>query len=183
LLIVAALACALGLSLSACGDSDDDGGDGGSAQESAQDGRDGGSGSGSGDTESVKELTPAQRKAEAQDQQQVVRASSGLYAALADRNGKALCRHLTDEARREFAKGGQTCVAYYQDLIDPVASKGTRDRSAARAKIGGIDVNGDEAIATVTFDRKNSGVIELTREDGAWKVKSFTIPRTIAGTI
>ena len=183
LLAVAALTCALALSLAACGDSDDgDNGSGGDAQQSAQNGDGGGGDSGSGATKPGKEPTAAERKQEAEEQKQILKTSSGVYAAIADRSGKALCGFLTEEARSELSRnGGPGCAKYYYELMNPIDQKG-RDRSARRAKFSGISIDGDKAIATVTFDRKNAGVIELVRADGGWEVASFTMPRTIVGT-
>ncbi|HYI99607.1 MAG TPA: nuclear transport factor 2 family protein [Thermoleophilaceae bacterium] len=147
--LLALLATAvLALGAVACGDSDDDGG--GSASESATAG--GGS-----------------------DEQQARATVESLYAAIRDSDAEGVCATMTEPAQKQVAQGaigtgkGGTCTDGFQRFLDAAERAGGLNLTL-KAKVQRVKVDGDKAVARVTFGKARAGNIPLVKVDDEWKL-------------
>ena len=144
LTLLAVLALAAGAA--ACGSGDDGGGSGGDAAA-------GGS-----------------------DEQQVRAAVEGLYDDLGHYDAAGVCQRMSPTARKQIAQGAigpkpakrSSCEASFGKFLDMAKENGGLKRTLT-AKVGKVEIDGDEALVTVGFDGQ-SGQIPVTKVDGAWKI-------------
>ncbi len=137
-----AAAAALALSAGACGGSDDDAAGG-----------DGGS-----------------------DRQQARAAVEALYGALADSDAAAACEQLGEAAQKQLEAGGlgskgKSCEESFQGFLDAAEKQGGLNLTL-KAKVRRVEVNGDRAVAKVSFGKGRNGDVPLLKEDGEWKLEA-----------
>lgn len=151
-LLPAAAAALLALGAAACGDSgDDNAGVGDGASQSAT-----GTGSGS-------------------DEQHARATVESLYTAIRDGNAEGVCATMTAPAQKQVAQGaigtgeGSTCADGFQRFLDAADRAGGLDLTL-KAKVGRVKVNGDKAVARVTFGKARAGNIPLVKVGDEWKL-------------
>lgn len=141
-------AAALALAASGCGSDDDGGGDGATDRQS-----------GSSEQQSARE------------------AVERLYEAMADGDAAGVCEELAPAAQKEIARGGlgtkaNTCPEGFQGYLDAAEKAGGLDM-VLKAKVARVKVDGDTAVARVTFGRDSaSGDVPLVKTDEGWKLRA-----------
>jgi ketosteroid isomerase-like protein len=147
--LLALLATALlALGAVACGDGDDGGG--GSASQSA-------AAPGGG------------------DEQQARATVESLYAAIRDGDAEGVCATMTAPAQKQVAQGaigtgkGDSCADGFQQFLDAAERAGGLSLTL-KAKVARVKVNGDKAVARVTFGKARAGNIPLVKVDDEWKL-------------
>lgn len=147
-LLVLAATALLAFGVAACGDSDDD--DGGAGQGAAA----GGGGS---------------------DEQQARATVESLYAAIREGDAEGVCETMTAPAQKQVAQGaigtggGGTCADGFQRFLDAAERAGGLNLTL-KAKVGRVKVEGDKAVARVTFGKARAGDIPLVKVDDEWKL-------------
>jgi ketosteroid isomerase-like protein len=148
-LLALAATVLLALGAVACGDSDDDDG-GGASQSSSADG--GGS-----------------------DEQQARATVESLYTAMRESDAEGVCATMTGPAQKQVAQGaigtgkGGTCADGFQRFLDAAERAGGLSLTL-KAKVESVKVNGDKAVARVTFGKARAGNIPLVKVDDEWKL-------------
>lgn len=111
------------------------------------------------------------------DEQQARERVESLYAALRARDAAKACEQLTEAGQKQLEQGGRTprgdsCAESFQRYLD----RGTKEGGlslALKAKIKSVEVDGDTAVAKVSFgDKGPSGDVGLEKVDGEWKVSA-----------
>jgi hypothetical protein len=107
-----------------------------------------------------------------------IRASvEGLYEDLGNYDAAGVCARMSRAARRQIAQGAigvrgkagkGTCEDAFGRFLD-LAKKSGGLQKTLTAKVGKIEVDGDEALVTVSFGQQR-GQIPLTKVDGEWKM-------------
>jgi ketosteroid isomerase-like protein len=144
-LLAFAAAALVALGVGGCGDSDDD--SGGGAQ---------GAGGGS-------------------DAQQARATVESLYAAIREEDAEGVCATMTEPAQEQVAQGaigtgeGSTCADGFQRFLDAADRAGGLNLTL-KAKVERVKVNGDKAVARVTFGKARAGNIPLVKVDDEWKL-------------
>jgi hypothetical protein len=151
-LLVPAATALLVLGAAACGGSDDDNGGGGGPSQSASAG--GGDG---------------------QDEQQARATVESLYAAIRDEDAKGVCATMTAPAQKQIAQGaigtggGSTCADGFQRFLDAAERAGGLNLTL-KAKVERVKVNGEQAVARVSFGKARAGNIPLVKVGDEWKL-------------
>lgn len=126
----------------ACGDSNDDGGGDGASQS---------------------------------DERQAQATVESLYAAMRDGNAEGVCATMTEPAQKQVAQGAigtgeaGTCADGFQRFLDAAERAGGLNLTL-KAKVARVKVNGDKAVARVTFGKARAGNIPLVKVDDEWKL-------------
>jgi ketosteroid isomerase-like protein len=148
-LLALAATVLLALGAVACGDSDDDGDGGGASQSSAASG--------------------------GSDEQQARATVESLYAAMRDGDAEGVCATMTDPAQKQVAQGAigtgkaSTCAEGFQHFLDAAERAGGLNLTL-KAKVQNVKVNGDKAVARVTFGKQRAGNVPLVKVDDEWKL-------------
>jgi ketosteroid isomerase-like protein len=108
------------------------------------------------------------------DEQQARATVEALYAAIADGDAEKVCDQLSPDAQEELEKGGlgtkgQSCTDSFQGFLDEAEKAGGLNLTL-KAKVSAVKVDGDDAVATVTFGKGRDGEIPLSKVDGEWKL-------------
>jgi hypothetical protein len=105
------------------------------------------------------------------DENAVKDAVNGLNGALADEDEEKVCDSLSKQGKEQVTESGGragkrvTCESILRlGFAFTDTFKGARD-----AKVTDVQVDGNEATATVEFKRK-TGDVSLVKEDGEWKL-------------
>lgn len=149
---VAVLATALlALGAGGCGDSDDDDG-GGAGQKGSQ-----------------------AANAAGGDEQRAQATVESLYTSIREGDAEGVCATMTEPAQRQVAQGaigtgkGGTCAEGFQRFLDAADRAGGLNLTL-KAKVERVKVDGDKAVARVTFGKARAGDIPLVKVDGEWKL-------------
>lgn len=148
-LLALAATAVLALGAVACGDSDDDDADPGQGASAAS----GGGG----------------------DEQRARATVESLYAAIRDEDAAGVCATMTEPAQKQVAQGaigtggGSTCADGFQRFLD-AADRAGGLKLTLKAKVERVNVNGDKAVARVTFGKARAGNIPLVKVDDEWKL-------------
>jgi hypothetical protein len=112
------------------------------------------------------------------DEDQVRETVEGLYAGFAETDADRICGSLTKKQREVVTKGAGTRKAQSCEQVMSVALSLVGDalKEAKEAKVTDVEVNGDQARATVEFRGKSSD-LGLAREDGEWKVSDLDLEK------
>jgi hypothetical protein len=143
------------------------GGGGGDAGSGNKEGSGGGSGSGPGG--GAGKAGPEQAAAS--------KRTGTLYRDLGSGDAKGICASLSENARDMIGKAageGTTCEQYFADTLAQTP-KAVRSK-AGKATITGVQVDGDKATGTVSFGGKATGSVALVKQDGEWRLESFSLP-------
>jgi hypothetical protein len=149
-LLALAASVLIALGAAACGDSDDGDGGGASQSSSAADGAGG-------------------------DEQRARATVESLYAAIRDGDAEGVCATMTEPARKQVAQGaigtggGGTCADGFQRFLDAADRAGGLNLTL-KAKVERVKVNGDKAVARVTFGKARAGNIPLVKVGDEWKL-------------
>jgi ketosteroid isomerase-like protein len=147
-LLALAATVLLALGAVACGSSDDDGDGGGASQSSSANGS---------------------------DEQQARATVESLYAAMRDSDAEGVCATMTDPAQKQVAQGaigtgkGGTCAEGFQHFLDAAERAGGLNLTL-KAKVKSVKVDGDTAVARVTFGKVRAGNVPLVKVDDEWKL-------------
>lgn len=143
-----AAAVLLAFGAAACGDSDD-GDEGGATSRSAAGG--------------------------GADEQQARATVESLYAAIRDGDAEGVCATMTEPAQKQIAQGaigtgeGDTCADGFQQFLDAAEKAGGLNLTL-KAKVQSVKVDGDKAVARITFGKARAGNIPLVKVDDEWKL-------------
>lgn len=110
------------------------------------------------------------------DQQQARAAVEALYTAIADGDAGKVCEQLNDAAQKQLAEGGLgsetgSCEESFQKFLDEAEKAGGLNLTL-KAKVKSVKVDGDTAVAKVTFGKGPAGEIPLEKVDGEWKLEA-----------
>jgi hypothetical protein len=106
------------------------------------------------------------------DEDDVKKAVNGVYDALASKNPEKVCDSLSKEGKEQIVRttgrSGKrmSCTSVFE-LGFTFAGDAFKD--ARDAEVTDVQVDGDEATATVKFKGK-TGDVSLVKEDGDWKL-------------
>jgi len=98
-----------------------------------------------------------------------------LYSSMRASDAEGVCSTLTEPAQKQVAEGaigageGSTCADAFQQFLDAAEKQGGLDLTL-KAKVKNIEINGDKAVASVSFGTARSGKIPLIKQDGEWKL-------------
>jgi hypothetical protein len=166
-----------------CGDGEDESRDGGANTDAAADSngsdRANGDGTQTGDrgTDAADGAGDpgATARIDAERRRAVAR-TDALFTALRVVEPKRVCSLLTPQARREIVEvEGVPCDDYFGDFIRSMRQDGTAKR-VAQARVGGVAIDGAKATVNLSFGGGESGVAALVRQNGAWRIQSFSTP-------
>lgn len=112
------------------------------------------------------------------DEKAVERTVKGVYDALADKDAKRVCDSISETGRRRLsrsspARGGkpQSCEQLFSITL---AFAGDQLKQAKNVDVSDVTVHGDQAKATVSYQRSKSDV-GLVKEDGRWKLSGLDL--------
>jgi hypothetical protein len=110
------------------------------------------------------------------DEQQIRTAVEGLYEDLGNYDAASVCKRMSPSAQRQIARGaiagaaarGSTCPEAFGKFLDLAKKNGGLKRTLT-AKVGKIDIDGEDALVTVSFGAQ-SGQVPLSKIRGEWKM-------------
>jgi hypothetical protein len=172
-LLVVVVVAALALTAAACG-GDGDGDSGGGPAAAGGEQRPGGTGGGSASAQQPRKAPP-----ETEPEKKARGTVEKVYDALGPGTGKAVdakavCDLMTEKARKETADyvriKDATCEQAFTLLLRRTKNAGTLDETL-KARVIGVNVQGDRATATVQFGPDGAATaVPLVKEDGEWKL-------------
>lgn len=102
-------------------------------------------------------------------------AVESLYSAIRDGDAEEVCDSLTEAGQRQVAAGGlggksDSCADAFQKFLDAAERQGGLNLTL-KAKVEKVRVDGDKAVATVSFGGPGrTGPVPLVKQGGEWKV-------------
>jgi hypothetical protein len=111
------------------------------------------------------------------DEREVRRTVEGLYEGIAAKDAKKVCSLLSKEGKEELTRNaptgdkGSSCETVF-GLTFTFGGQGIED--ARDAKVTDVEVEGDEAKATVEY-RSEEGDVGLVEEGGEWKLSGLEL--------
>jgi hypothetical protein len=101
---------------------------------------------------------------------------NGLYAGFAETDANRICDSLTSKQRDVVTKGAGSGKAQSCEQVMSIALSFVGDalKEAKQAEVTAVEVDGDEARATVKFRGKSSD-LGLAKESGQWKVSNLNL--------
>jgi hypothetical protein len=131
--------------------------------------------------ELVRELLRGERLAEGlsyddgSDEDEIAEIIDGMYDGLTRGRAKAVCRLMSEEAKKSMARqvkgdagSDVVCIQSFGAFIDNATRSGELNRSAA-AQITDIEIDGDDAKVKIDFGYRKRE-IALVREDDGWRL-------------
>jgi hypothetical protein len=106
------------------------------------------------------------------DEDDVKDAVNGVYGALADEDEEQVCDSLSKQGKEQVTESGGRAgkrVTCESILRLGFVVTGDTFKDARDAKVTDVQVDGDQATATVEYKRK-TGDVSLVKEDGEWKL-------------
>lgn len=129
------------------------------------------------------------------EEQEVKQVASGFYAILGgedavedpDRttiDSAAFCELMSEQARAQAIRYARVSSGIAQDwdcetAVELLAIRGKRARGsepAPRAKVIGVNAEGDRATATIDFGNGSVTSLPMVKEDGEWKLAAGSVP-------
>ncbi len=97
-----------------------------------------------------------------------------LYASIREGDAAGVCSTLTEPAQEQIAAGGlgakkQSCTDAFQAFLDQADKAGGLNLTL-KAKVESVKVDGDKAVAKVSFGKGPSGEIPLVKNGDEWKL-------------
>jgi len=106
------------------------------------------------------------------DEDDVRKAVNGVYDALASKDAKKVCGSLSEQGREQIARTtGRSGKRMSCESVFGLgfAFAGETFKDAREAEVTDVEIDGDEATATVKFKGK-TGDVSLVKENGDWKL-------------
>lgn len=110
------------------------------------------------------------------DEAEIRTAIRDLQTSFAARDFVGVCDSMTEAARRHIGSLGHEPIDPCERnmrMVARMAEKGAAGAPVPRRRIGRIEVDGDQATATVRFEDGATGHVPLSKEDGEWKVNAL----------
>jgi hypothetical protein len=111
------------------------------------------------------------------DEDEVRKVVDDLYAGFADRKANRVCDTLSRRQRDAIGAGagGERTQSCEQVMSIALSFEGEGLKRAKQAEVTDVEVDGDEASATVEFRGKKTR-LGLAKEDGEWRIDNLNLP-------
>jgi hypothetical protein len=110
------------------------------------------------------------------DEDEVKKVVNGLYAGFADRDSNRVCDSLSRKQRDAVTAGagGKKTQSCEQVMSIALSFVGDELKKVKDAKVTAVEVDGDNAKATVEYRGKKSG-LGLAKEGGEWRINNLNL--------
>jgi hypothetical protein len=111
------------------------------------------------------------------DEDEVRKVVDDLYAGFADRKANRVCDTLSRRQRNAISAGagGERTQSCERVMSIALSFEGEGLERAKQAEVTGVEVDGDEATATVEYRSKKTR-LGLAKEDGEWRIDKLNLP-------